>query len=82
MNETTYISNTPETDEEAELRGGSLLVRAAFARKLERQRNELLMALRKTCDDFERRGLGMFSIDDQRNLLAAIDDALDTRRDK
>ena len=67
------MSNTPETDEEAELRGGSLLVRADFARNLERQRNELLMALRKTCDDFKRRGLGTFSIDDQRNLLAAID---------
>ena len=72
------MSDTPETDEEAELRGGSLLVRAAFARTLERSRNELLAALRKTCDDFERRGLGTFDIDGQRAIIAkyAIDAAI------
>ena len=76
------MSNTPETDEEAEFRGGSLLVRADFARTLERQRNELLSALRKTCDDFERRGLGTFDIHKQRAIITAIDAALDQRRDK
>lgn len=52
------MSDTPRTDEEAELRGGSLLVRADFARKLERELNAALAVLQSYNDSRTREDAG------------------------